>query len=144
MAETDGYVLSEAAKDGYYNWLYSQTCAFDDALYAGLNKSQEALQGAFLCWGGPDVYAAAHSAFGTELSKAFGPRPLISWTTSLTTAQHFAGLDGYVLTARIKLADIVNADWSTNDESEVLIANGVWATYSPNGKRRRVPRHRSR
>jgi hypothetical protein len=129
LAETDGYVLSDAARDGYYTYVHDGY-AFDEAWPAGLNRSEAALQDALRCWGGPDVYARAHAEFGSELSRVFGPRPLISWTTSLATARHFAGPNGYVLTARVKIADIVNADWSSNDESEVLMANGVWAEVS--------------
>lgn len=131
--ETDGYVMSEAALDGYATHAFNGA-SFDNAWRAGVNDSSVALASAFSTWGDVGSYCLAHSEFGTELTRTFGPRPAISWTTDLATAERFAGGDGYVLTAKVPLTSILSA--GTNAESEVLVANGVWATlYSSPVKR---------
>jgi len=88
---------------------------------------------AFTTWGSVGDYCLAHSEFGTDLRKDFGPRPAISWTTDLPTAQRFAGKFGYVLKARVRIDRVMNTSWTSSTESEVLIRNGVWAQFHSQG-----------
>jgi hypothetical protein len=74
--EMDGYVMSEAARDGYYGSIYGGA-SFKNACTGGLLYSDASLAVALANWDGPSGYSLAHSEFGTEFT-AFGPRPAIS------------------------------------------------------------------
>ncbi len=126
-AETDGYILSEAALDGYHSCV-GDGYEFGAAWHAGLSMSELALGEALTCWGGPAHYSLAHSLFGTDLAKSFGKRAAVSWSTAPAVAEHFAGPDGYVFKTTIPVVSILNPEWGKNDEAEVLVQNGAWAT----------------
>jgi hypothetical protein len=123
--ETDGYVMSEAARDGYSARAFDGA-DFESAWRAAIVDSNVAFAKAVSTWYGVESFCRAHSLWGGELSSLIGGRPMISWTTDLAMAQRFAGHDGYVLTATVPLTSILTR--GTNEESEVLLANGVWAT----------------
>jgi hypothetical protein len=50
-------------------------------------------------------------------------------------AREFARTHGCVFMATIPIAGILNATWKENAESEVLIANGAWATILRTARR---------
>lgn len=126
-AETDGYVFSEAALDGYRIYI-NRGYDFAEALNAATNYSNRVLGYFLQNWGGADCYADAHSQLGTELAREFGPRPAVSWTTDYDRARYYArDRDGYVLETRVWIGDILNANWKQNEENEVLIGKVQWA-----------------
>jgi len=127
LDETDGYLMSDAARDGYYENVYGGL-GFEEAWSAGLEKSQHAFEEASAHHGSAANYAREHRLQGTELSKRTGIlRSLVSMTTSLSEARRFAGIGGRIFTAEVDGSAIVNADWQTNEENELLVANGVRA-----------------
>lgn len=124
--ESDGYIYSEAARDGYHTCIYDGY-GFEDALLTGAALSMTVLVSQIEIWGSAENYAQSHSLFGTELARAFGPRPAVSWTTDVNTAFQFAGRDGYVLVANVRTSAVMNSDPGENDEGEVLVVEPLHA-----------------
>ena len=75
--ETDGYVMSQAALDGYGKNVFNGM-NFRRAWKKSLNDSQLAYNNAVTEWGGVHWYCLAHAQLGTELTQQFGPRAMIS------------------------------------------------------------------
>lgn len=125
-SESDGYIYSDAARDGYYGYI-NDGYAFTPALNAGVRHSASVLVEQTWIWGGVEDYCRAHTEFGTDLSREFGPRPLTSWTTDITVARAFAGENGHVYETRVPMAQVVSPPNHNTAEAEVLLANSVYA-----------------
>ncbi len=111
-------LMSQAAQHAYMG-----TGSVDDALRA----SQEAHAAALRTWGSEDNLARAHAEFGTEMQQAFGPRSVMSFTTSPETAATFAQ-GGPVYMARISPGEGIWQTLETSGESEILIPHMIKVT----------------
>ncbi|MEV6671809.1 hypothetical protein [Streptomyces sp. NPDC051162] len=110
-----GLLMSEAAQDVYFTG-----GSVEDALRA----SQEAHSAALAEWGSAADLAQAHSEFGTDMQKAYGPRSVMSFTTDPEMAKYFAR-GGPVYRAMIHPSEGIWQSLPGAGESEVLIPNMI-------------------
>ncbi len=110
-----GMLMSEAAQR-----VFMEGGTVEEAL----RVSEEAHTGAIADWGNEDMLAQAHSAFGTEIQQAFGPRSVMSFSTDVKVAEEFAR-GGPVYRALVSPQNVTWQSLEGAGESEVLVRNMI-------------------
>jgi hypothetical protein len=109
--KSGGYIMSDAARS-----VYLETNDLSRA-YAASEAQWNRLVSEL---GSPDAVIQAHSSLGTEFESAYGPRPLISWTTNQATAEHFSG-GGAIFETTVPSSEAFEQTLPGATESEQLL-----------------------
>ncbi|MGW0050902.1 DUF6531 domain-containing protein [Nocardia cyriacigeorgica] len=116
VQSSTGFMMSDAARAEFMG---------TESLDSAMKASQEAYRNAIDTWGSLDNYVQAHGEFGTELSREFGPRSLMSFTTDINVARQFGDA---VYMAQVPRSMVTPQTIPGAGEAEVLIAHMVRVT----------------
>jgi len=112
-----GHLLSDSAQR-----TYRETGSLDAAYDASNANHQKWVD----IWGDEKTYAQAHSAFGTEMSPAFGvDRTFLSVTTDPTRAGYFANQGGTVYQGLVPKSQLLEQTLPGAGEREFLLKGGT-------------------
>ncbi|NEW29527.1 RHS repeat domain-containing protein, partial [Nocardia cyriacigeorgica] len=116
VQDMTGYMMSDAARTEFMG---------TGSLESAMKASQDAHRNALDTWGSLDNYVQAHGEFGTELSREFGPRSMMSFTTDISVARQFGDA---VYMAQVPRSMLTPQTIPGAGEAEVLIAHMVRVT----------------